>query len=215
MIERPTTHNQEATEQTANRYLVNLGLEWNDLRGKQVLDIGALNAEFESAARRRGVEVISVDKVADGEYMPPIDSKFVVANATKLPFKDESFDYALAHMSVMNYMEDDYKDEDHILYIEDVLRETCRILKPEGQFRFTDTALDDTDLRRGEDDVVPDRGSDTYKEWRMVREHQLLEEMTRRVGFRELQLKRYPESHPEKDVYVLSHYYTAIKGGSN
>jgi len=212
MSERPKTNNLEAAEQTAKRYLANLGLAWDELRGKHVLDIGVLNAEFETAARLRGVEVISVDnRVEDGEYAPPTDSRFILANATKLPVRDLSFDYALGHMSVMNYREDAYNDEEHIRYIEDVLREVCRVLKTDGQFRFTETSLDDSDLQRGEDDVVPDPTSDAYIDWHMTREQELLEGIAKRVGFSELRLVAYPDSHPEKEEDILTYYFNAVK----
>ncbi|MBI5644892.1 class I SAM-dependent methyltransferase [Candidatus Kaiserbacteria bacterium] len=214
MIERSHTHNREAAEAAGNRYLSNLGLSWGELQGKRILDVGAMSAEFENAARRRGINVISLDKgLDDGEYAPPTDSRFVVANATKLPFKDESFDYALAHMSVMNYIENGY-EEKYLNYVEDALREACRVLKPDGQFRFTDTLLDEQELQRGSA-AAPDKKSDAYKEWRMEREHQALEEMAKRAGFRELKLVQYPDSHPEKEEYNLSHYYIAIKGDSH
>jgi len=214
MIERPRTHKQEIAEETANLYLANLGLEWDELRGKKVLDIGAMNAEFEHAARRRGVDVTSLDKeVIDGEYMPPTDSRFVVANATKLPFKNESFDYAVAHLSVMNYIEKGYRAEEYLRYVEDALRETCRILKSNGRFHFTDTALGDNELRRGEDDMVPEKESDAYDAWRMEREHQILEEVAKRVGFRELKFATYTGSQRAraKEEFLLTHYYIAIK----
>lgn len=211
-MERPSTHLLETAEDTAALYLSNLGLEWSDLQGKKIVDIGALNAAFENAGRRRGIDITSLDmEVAEGEYMPPTDSRFVVANATKLPFRDEAFDYAVAHMSVTNYLEKGYKEEDYLSYIEDVLREVFRVLRPEGQFRFMDTATDDDDLRKDETDVIPDRTSDEYSRWRIEREHQMLENMATRIGYRELRVEKYPDSHPAKDEHVLSHYYIAYK----
>jgi ubiquinone/menaquinone biosynthesis C-methylase UbiE len=198
MIERPRTHQKEAAEETGNRYLANLGLEWDDLQGKRILDIGALSAEFENAARRRGVEVISMDNELADEDLPPADSQFVVANATKMPFKEGSFDYAVSHMSVTNYLEKGYREEDHLLYIEDALREACRVLKPNGEFRFL---------------MPPDWESDAQKERRTENEHRILEEVAKRAGFRELKLEDHLGSlraRPEGDER-LTHYYIALK----
>jgi len=181
------------------------------LQGRKVLDVGAMNAAFESAARGHGVDVVSLDKeVAPGDFAPPADSRFVIANATELPFGDGTFDYVLAHMSAMNYVEDAYRDKDYAQYIEAVLREAYRVLRPGGQFRFTETALDDEALRNNAE-VRPDRHSVAYGEWRMKREFRFLEEILRRVGFCELRIERYPESHPGKEEYLLSHYYIALK----
>ena len=71
--------------------------------------------------------------------------------------------------------------------------------------------MDAYELQRSEDDVVPEKKSDAYDEWRMEREYQVLEEIIKRIGFRELKLERYSESHPGKDEYLLSHYYIATK----
>lgn len=200
MIERPRTHQAEMAEETGDRYLANLGLEWGELQGKRVLDIGASSAEFESAARKRGVDVTSVDKELSDEYPPPTDSHFIVANATALPFKDETFDYAVAHMSITNYLEKGYGDEEaeNWRYIEDAFREACRVLKPNGQFRFM---------------MPPDWKDDEQKEQRAEDERRTLENIARRAGFRELKTENYTNARrprPEGDE-DLTHYYIAIK----
>jgi SAM-dependent methyltransferase len=134
----------------------------------------------------------------------------VVANATTLPFNDGSFKYAVAHMSAMNYKEEKYSDEEYLTYVEDVLKEVARVLEPDGQFRFTDTAISDEDLRHGENDKIPEK-SNEYTEWRMEREYRVLKEMAERAGFRELRVEKYSDSHPEKDEYLLTHYYVALR----
>lgn len=211
MIERPFTHPQDIADETGERYLANLGLTWDELRGKRVLDIGALSAEFENAARRNGIDVVSVDMGVWDIHPPPIDSNFVIAKATKLPFKDISFDHVVAHQSAMNYLESGYGDADTIRYYEDVLRETSRVLKQGGQFHFTDTALDAIELQRDPNDIPPEPDLE-YQEWRAEREHALLENIAKRAGFRELKLIKYDSkgSRPEGDEH-LHHFYIAIK----
>lgn len=186
MLERPRTHTTEDAEFVGKMYLENLGLHWEALRGKNVLDIGAGGAEFEHAARRRAVNVTSVDNL-QGEFAPPQDSRHVVAEADQLPFANESFDYALAHMSVTNYGPE--ADTDYAGYLENSLTAACRVLKPDGEFRFTDTRI---------------AGSPEE-------EHRLVEEIARRVGFRELLLKKHKELSETQKDYNVSHYFVAIK----
>src|SRR5450755_3343913 len=52
---------QSENELTATAYLQDLGLDWKDLAGKVVLDLGAGLARFAQAARQRGIQVTSVD----------------------------------------------------------------------------------------------------------------------------------------------------------
>jgi ubiquinone/menaquinone biosynthesis C-methylase UbiE len=212
MIERPHTHSPEYTDEVGDRYLRNFGIEWSDLEGKKVLDIGAQDAAFESSARRHRVDVTSLDmEIAEGEFTPSLDSTLVVARATKMPFSDGAFDVALAHMSVMNYREKGYSEKDDLAYFRDIFREVSRILKADGQFRFTDTTIDDNELRVDENDTVPDALSDEYYDWRIPRERGVLEEMAKRAGFQSLQLEIYPDTHPERDEYLITHYYIAKK----
>ncbi len=214
MIERPRTHSRERAEETAHLYLENLGLRWEDLLGIKVLDIGSMSAEFEHAARSRGVDVVSLDKeIVEGENVPPKDSQFVVANATKLPFKDESFGFALAHMSVGNYIERGYKEHEYLQYLNDVFREASRILKPGGQFRLTSTALDAHDLSRGNNDVAPELKSDAYDDWCMEREYPILADVAARAGFSQLRIGKYSGQHQKraKEQFLLTHYFIATK----
>jgi SAM-dependent methyltransferase len=216
MIERPKTSSYEETEQIADIYLRNLALEWNELKDKKVLDIGAMNAAFESAARRRGVDVTSVDKdLIEGDYAPLKDSKYVIARATKLPFADETFDYALAHTSVMNYIEEKYDfDTEYEKYLEDALHEAARVLKPGGQFRFTRTLLDEQELREG-DEMVPESKTEAYAAWLAEREHKFLEAVAIRSGFKELQVIRYTGEQLERTKAdygnAMGHFFVALK----
>jgi SAM-dependent methyltransferase len=188
MLERPRTHSTENAEFVGVMYLENLGLHWEALRGKKVLDIGAGGAEFEHAARRRVVDVISVDNLK-GEFAPPQDSRYVAADSGLLPFANDSFDYAFAHMSVTNYGAEDDSLEGYMRYLESALKEACRVLKSDGEFRFTDTRLEGSPAE----------------------EHRLVEELAKRAGFRELRLKKHKELSETQKDYNVSHYFVAIK----
>ncbi len=217
MIERPRTHDRKAAEETAEVYLSNLGLEWKQLEGKKVLDIGAMDAQFAHAARRRGVEVISIDKdFIEDEWAPPRDSTYAVANATRLPFANGTFDYAIAHTSAMHYIEDRYEyDGGYAIYLEDVLREACRVLKEGGQYRFTPTALEE-ELRERADEAIPAHKTDAYVQWKIEREYRFLEPMAKRAGFERLELCRFEGEQLERLKYdynyMLTHFFMALKG---
>jgi len=51
--------------EVAENYLANFNLNWDNLQGKRVLDIGAGAGEFGKAAKRRGIDTISFDKYED------------------------------------------------------------------------------------------------------------------------------------------------------
>jgi ubiquinone/menaquinone biosynthesis C-methylase UbiE len=123
---------------------------------------------------------------------------YVIAKATKLPFGNETFDYAIAHTSVMNYIEDEYDFEsEYEKYVEDALREAARVLKTGGQFRFTRTLFDEKELRRG-GEAIPETGTELYDTWLAERERTFLEEMAKRAGFKELQVMPYTGDHLER-----------------
>src|SRR5690348_119091 len=79
-------------ETTANTYLGDLGLSWEDLAGKRILDVGAGSAGFAKAAKGRGIEVVSLDQ--DPKYRVFTDVPYVQGQGrgNSLPFMDETFD---------------------------------------------------------------------------------------------------------------------------
>ena len=185
MKERPRTHTFENAERVGELYLADLGLAWEELQGKKVLDIGAGPAEFENAARRRGIEVVSMDNMSD-LHVPPRDSRYVVAEATQLPFNEGLFDIALSHMSVTNYGPESAAE--YTRFLQEVLRDACRVLKRNGEFRFMDTRVEPSER---EDEIVAD--------------------LAARAGFREVRRGEYDRLRPVQEEYRLSHFYIATK----
>lgn len=125
--------NQEITsKQTVETYLMDLGLDWDKLKDKKVLDLGAGLGKFAEAAKKRGVDVVSLDAHPEwhsNKGSLPNDIPFVVGDGQQLPFKDEVFDVIVARAAVDSMIE--VKED-----LEAVLSEAKRVLKTGGEFRF-------------------------------------------------------------------------------
>src|SRR5947199_3299546 len=80
-------------EETAEVYLKDLGLTWEDLESKEILDIGAGLGRFAQAAQKRGVKVTSVDMHPEWHNetgVVPTSVPYLLADARKrLPYEDE------------------------------------------------------------------------------------------------------------------------------
>lgn len=103
---------------------------FNELKGKKILDIGSYNAEFALAAQKEGIEIICSD--INEEYQKAglkKGLKYICANAMNLPFDDNSLDLVLSHASVPIISQT--KEE-----VIKVLQEVKRVLKKDGEFRF-------------------------------------------------------------------------------
>ena len=116
------------------RILGDLGLTWDDLRGKKVLDMGAGLGELAEEGKKHGVEIISLDKLEggaerEGGATPPKDIPFVVADAVKMPFGGNKFDLIISHAAPPTLSESTEE-------IKDILNEAKRVLKEGGEFRF-------------------------------------------------------------------------------
>ncbi|MBI3334947.1 MAG: DUF483 domain-containing protein [Candidatus Portnoybacteria bacterium] len=119
-------------EMRAREDLEGLGLKWEHLQGKRILDIGAGLAEVAQAAKTRGIEVLSLDKNLKRwkeEELIEKDISYIVGKAEMLPFKAESFDLVIAHAAPPLLSED--KEE-----VKKVIKEVERVLKEGGEFRF-------------------------------------------------------------------------------
>ena len=135
-----------------------LGFEWEDLKSKRILDIGASDGIFEKVAKNNGVEVIALDydpynvqlREKLGIRGVPIpswsrDIEYIQGRANALPFQDESFDFVISHAAPPTILVDS-KEE-----IASIIKEVERILKKGGEFRFgslgiVSYAFDDREL---------------------------------------------------------------------
>lgn len=82
------------------QYGYDLNLKTDDLVNKKIIDIGSGDGSFKSALEKIGVDsdlIVNFDKGLDDERFRNTD---VVGDVVSLPFKDESFDIAVAHCSV-------------------------------------------------------------------------------------------------------------------
>lgn len=119
-----------------------LGLKMEDLKGKEILDIGgAPNGIFAQEAVDLGIKVITLNpNYSPGrpghmnffefllwEKEPVEQSRAVAGIAQQMPFKDEQFDYEIAIGSIPSYLpqfESEYKH---------AFGEVLRTLKPGGK----------------------------------------------------------------------------------
>ena len=118
------------------RYLGNLGLDWNALQGSRVLDIGACTAGFAKEAKRHGIEVVSMDRddtaletFARGRRREK-GVPFAHADMFHLPFQNHSFDWVLSNAVVHWAVENPHQ-------MRAMFHEVRRVVSRRGEFRFT------------------------------------------------------------------------------
>ncbi len=106
-----------------------------DIRGLVGIDLGCgegHNTRFLARKRARMTAVdiaeLFIRHASETEAADPLGIRYVVADATKLPFGEGTFDFATAFMSLMD-----------IPSPEQVLAETFRVLRPSGFFQFSIT----------------------------------------------------------------------------
>lgn len=97
---------------------VDLVLEWADLHGATVLDVGAGPHQFADAFRTAGARYVPLDQ---DPGVPSVQGQGVVATAARLPFADGSFDVVFSS----NLWE-------HVPEPESVADELVRVARPGG-----------------------------------------------------------------------------------
>lgn len=128
--------NVDSVEKRAEFILGRLGLKWEDLQGKEILDIGAGSAEIAQAAAKKGIKVFSLDINRPEDYVR--DAEYIIADAHHLPLVRESFDLVMAHAAPPALISGGKEEAKKVFY------EAVRVLKPGGEFRWgpaTDAGL--------------------------------------------------------------------------
>jgi ubiquinone/menaquinone biosynthesis C-methylase UbiE len=131
MSETPKTPQGSEEVDFSQTYIEDLGLNWKKLRGKRVLDLGAGQADFALGAKKRGIEVISLDQEFGGNYPDkklPQGVPYIVANMLDgIPLPDEDVDLIVSRAGLPEMTPEE---------LEKLINETKRVLKPGGEFRF-------------------------------------------------------------------------------
>lgn len=104
-------------------------LNSQDLKDKNVLDLGCGSGRYTKEFVRLGAKVSGIDKseklieIAERE-LPNVE--FKVGSVEKLPYQNSSFDYVFSGL-VIDYLPD----------LKKAFSEVCRVLKPGGSFLFS------------------------------------------------------------------------------
>lgn len=109
----------------AELILCNVGLSWDEIEGKNVLDVGSGESALAQAAAQRSSEakVSSIDIEVNEKWLefPWGDRQTPIqADAEKLPFINSTFDYVIMHGSIGL----------------SAIPEAVRVLRPEGELRI-------------------------------------------------------------------------------
>jgi SAM-dependent methyltransferase len=106
-----------------------------DVSGLAGLDIGCGEGHNTRMAAGRGAQMTGIDisevflhHANRFEREDPLEIRYRLADATSLPFEDESFDFAMATMSMMD-----------MAHAEQAVREAWRVIRPGGFFQFSIT----------------------------------------------------------------------------
>jgi len=106
-----------------------------DISNLEGIDIGCGEGYNTRIAARTGAKITAIDisnkfisAAKEIEAQKPLGIKYQVASAIDLPFPNESFDFAIATMSLMD-----------IADTEKALSEAYRVIKPKGFFQFSIT----------------------------------------------------------------------------
>jgi ubiquinone/menaquinone biosynthesis C-methylase UbiE len=126
---------QGDVDRNYGQYQYFLGIDFESMRGKSILDIGGgVDADVQKVAEKFGVEIISMspeyaskDASEDTGTKSESKAKLVVGRAQEMPFKDSTFDYELALYSVPMYLPPVLSE------YEKCFREILRTLKSGGK----------------------------------------------------------------------------------
>lgn len=126
----PEKNKELQIELKAKEILKDFDLEMEDLKGKNVLDIGAGSAELARYANKKGTNVVSLEKFIEEQSKQFLreGAKYVEAEVEALPFREESFDLLMSHGGppIISAKKEE---------IEKIIKEGYRVLKNGGEWR--------------------------------------------------------------------------------
>lgn len=94
-----------------------------DLKPKKILEVGSGRGEFLTAMKLRGYNIVGIEP---DPYKQGVRAGAIIASGEKMPFASETFDFLYCN-NVLEHCRDPIK----------LLKESCRVLKPEGLAYFT------------------------------------------------------------------------------
>lgn len=118
----------ENKENLFKEYLKDLGLSIEDLKGKNILDLGAGKALFAQKAKEYGFSVVSFDKYPELKKLS--DVPYVKGDAYQLPFYNNAFDLILSRAAFNTFK------IEQINQLRVLVSEINRVLREGGELRF-------------------------------------------------------------------------------
>ncbi len=198
----PETEPIDEKDATAQMYLEDLGVSWESMQGKQILDLGAGLGDFAQVAKRHGVAVTSVEKSPEnwahaGE--PPSDVPYVKASAEELPFADSCVDLIVSRSGPLTIV-------DNKTLFEKIYAEARRVLKPGGEIRFGPGPIHTAGV--GWDRVDPDHSFDSLSE--SEKDRRIAEEAEKYLKELTPEISRKPGTSSDPKIPPRE-YYSYVK----
>ena len=104
-------------------------LDIDSLKNKKVLDVGSGRGAFVRALKKKGIDIIGIDKSLEKDVV--YDESVICANAQSMPFKQDLFDFIYSTWSILTYSSESKEIKLN------VIKEMTRVLKPNGRIRLS------------------------------------------------------------------------------
>lgn len=125
----------------AMEIIESFNLSFDDLGGKDVLDLGAGNADLAKTVKSRGINIVSIDREEPEDNEEGVE--FFKEDIEKTSFPDEKFDLILSHAAPPTI-------SSNLEEVNSVINEAKRLLKKDGEFRFGPLGLNPEIFADGE-----------------------------------------------------------------